>query len=502
MIGFFSGTYLGDNVKIFFDDSFTDLSGALYKGSSVVLNVLNQTATFSDSDNTKIDITSSAYNFPDTFDDNMNGDDYLPGSGPGNVAYPNNYQDDDALARLEINGYVDNLDFKNIFWSNSDISEYIDNNANNHEGFNSRISNVSDAYIYLTVNTGAILKLLEINKNDYDSTKNIVLDNVLSGSILAGSGYIQNNAGVLSLSPVITGNEYNFDFTSTDYALFLKKLGTLTLNYNLKAEESSGKKVYIVPLNDSSPNEISFLGNNILEKDGLYIGRTQELKKYLKFGVGAGSNYVIAEHLGGKRRSDGSYARTCYEYRFPDPGSNYRYSGSIGDGYYWLNPGGMGAFKARCDMTGGGWTKALITPNTRFQIIGIDSFSKLNTFTYDLTQAQISAIKSLSTEFRQYFKKECYRSIVYDFDDPNQVKWRTYGSALFKGNNFPNYNICDDHNLDPVSSPKIRHESAGNVLTGSYLPIVELWGGDTGSESSPGVYTEDSYYTFGDFYMR
>ncbi len=502
MIGFFSGTYLWDNVKIFFDDSFTDLSWALYKWSSVVLNVLNQTATFSDSDNTKIDITSSAYNFPDTFDDNMNGDDYLPWSWPWNVAYPNNYQDDDALARLEINGYVDNLDFKNIFWSNSDISEYIDNNANNHEWFNSRISNVSDAYIYLTVNTWAILKLLEINKNDYDSTKNIVLDNVLSGSILAGSGYIQNNAWVLSLSPVITWNEYNFDFTSTDYALFLKKLGTLTLNYNLKAEESSWKKVYIVPLNDSSPNEISFLGNNILEKDGLYIWRTQELKKYLKFWVWAGSNYVIAEHLWWKRRSDWSYARTCYEYRFPDPWSNYRYSWSIWDWYYWLNPGWMWAFKARCDMTWWWWTKALITPNTRFQIIWIDSFSKLNTFTYDLTQAQISAIKSLSTEFRQYFKKECYRSIVYDFDDPNQVKWRTYGSALFKWNNFPNYNICDDHNLDPVSSPKIRHESAWNVLTWSYLPIVELWWWDTWSESSPWVYTEDSYYTFWDFYMR
>ena len=55
--------------------------------------------------------------------------------------------------------------------------------------------------------------------------------------------------------------------------------------------------------------------------------------------------------------ADGTYARTCDEYKNPSVG--YRYGGDTGDGYYRIDPDQNGApTEAWCDMTrdGGGWT--------------------------------------------------------------------------------------------------------------------------------------------------
>lgn len=498
---FCSWSYLWDNFQIFFDDTITDLSWALYEWSSVVLNVWTQVNTFSDPDNTIIDITASAYNFPDSLDDNMNSDEFLPSSWIWNVAYPNYYQDDDALWRMELNGYVNELDFKNIFWSNSKVSEYIDNNANNYEWLNTRLWIVDDALMYLAVNTWSTLKILEINKSSYDSNRLIVIDNTYSWSIVSWSWYIQNNAWSLSLSPLKTGNEHIFDFTAKDYSIFLQNTSSWVLKYNLKSETGTWRQIYIVPLNDSSPNEISFLWNNMLEQNGVYIWKTQELKKYLKFWDWADSSYVVTNYLTWKRRSDWTYAKTCNEYRFPDLWADYKYLWSTWDWNYWLNPGWMAPFLAECDMTWWWWTKALINNWTRFQVVGIDDFTLLNTFTYDLSQVQISAIKWLSSQFRQHFSKECYRSIVYDANASNQVKWRSFWTSLLSWNYFPNYNICDGGNDDPIL-PVTWLESAGNSFTWSFLPITEIWWGDTWAESPPWTSSEDSYYTFWDFYMR
>lgn len=54
--------------------------------------------------------------------------------------------------------------------------------------------------------------------------------------------------------------------------------------------------------------------------------------------------------------SDGTYAKSCDEYRNPT-NTKYAYIGSIGDGVYKLNVPGIGLADFNCDMTtnGGGW---------------------------------------------------------------------------------------------------------------------------------------------------
>jgi len=58
------------------------------------------------------------------------------------------------------------------------------------------------------------------------------------------------------------------------------------------------------------------------------------------------------------RWSDGSFAASCRDYRYPPAG--YAYFNATGDGFYRVDPGG-GAVTVRCDMStaGGGWTLVL-----------------------------------------------------------------------------------------------------------------------------------------------
>lgn len=59
--------------------------------------------------------------------------------------------------------------------------------------------------------------------------------------------------------------------------------------------------------------------------------------------------------FGGYRAwSDGSFAKSCLEYRSPSSGKTY--SGSVGDGVYRIQPSGQSETNVYCDMTGGGYT--------------------------------------------------------------------------------------------------------------------------------------------------
>ena len=89
--------------------------------------------TFLDSDNTLISFSVSSLAWVDSIDDNFNSDNYQAGS-TWNTYYPNNFQDDDNLARKLIYSYITpNSWFVNIFWSNSNIAEFINDNSNNND---------------------------------------------------------------------------------------------------------------------------------------------------------------------------------------------------------------------------------------------------------------------------------------------------------------------------------------------------------------------------------
>jgi hypothetical protein len=65
----------------------------------------------------------------------------------------------------------------------------------------------------------------------------------------------------------------------------------------------------------------------------------------------------IVQDGAGRRWSDGTYARSCVDYRLSITGAR-SYAGKIGDGLYTIKPDAGAPFDAQCDMLtdGGGWT--------------------------------------------------------------------------------------------------------------------------------------------------
>jgi hypothetical protein len=75
---------------------------------------------------------------------------------------------------------------------------------------------------------------------------------------------------------------------------------------------------------------------------------------------------------------------------------------SAGDGYYWIDPdgpAGLRPFQVWCDMTNGGWVRV---QQTSFYPFAIHTEGpRRQGFTYELTDAQINAIRAISTEATQ-----------------------------------------------------------------------------------------------------
>ena len=130
-----------------------------------------------------------------------NSDNYQAGS-TWNTYYPNNFQDDDNLARKLIYSYITpNSWFVNIFWSNSNIAEFINDNSNNNDSLNAKLWQTGSWYLYLDVDGSFSLKLVKFNKSSYDDTGELIPFEVLETSnIWASIGYIRNNSWVLSLA--------------------------------------------------------------------------------------------------------------------------------------------------------------------------------------------------------------------------------------------------------------------------------------------------------------
>lgn len=251
------------DIDFYFNAASDDLQFAEYQGYQVAINNWNTTATFPDSDATYIDTNASYPLSSDNIDDNFNSDTYSVYS-TGSIYYPDWYIDDDADSRKMIYGYViENTGLYSVFWSNTDMKNYINSNANNGDVLHQRLWNVSSWNLYLDINESFRLVLYRIRSSDYDTTKELIIEEKVTGTWeIAGIWYLQDD---MSLSATKTGNEYNFDFTVNDYALFLENTSTGALLYRVRWEDAlTGSGIYLNPLQDDDTSIFWYLWSHML----------------------------------------------------------------------------------------------------------------------------------------------------------------------------------------------------------------------------------------------
>lgn len=215
-------------------------------------------------------------------DIDFNSDNYSSTSS-WTINYPDDYFDDDNLARLFVSWNI-NSDFDwfyNIFWNNSQTNDFIDSNPNNdyNPSFFIKSWEVTDWKLFLDIfseenNLDYELKIVEFDKSYFDSSSSLITTNIYSISNLQdNSWYIQLNWGDLSLNNSTTWNEFSFDFLNKDYAIFVKNNWEKSLSYKINWEENiTWKQIYLNPIDDSKNFFIETYVNHILEsQDGNYF---------------------------------------------------------------------------------------------------------------------------------------------------------------------------------------------------------------------------------------
>ncbi len=241
-------------------------------------NVWEWHRVFTDSDSTFISFDETWIDWSDDFDDDFNSDNYRVTS-KDRIYYSNWFQDDDVIPRLFMFWNIEkNAQLYNIFWNNYKTNDFIDNNINNNDNLNMKISEVENWYMYLNLfSTDDIEYDMKIIKFDRDSYINEYTLLPLTAKewidIWNPIWFIQDNSWTLDLSTVMTWNEHVFDFKNHDYGIFITNKSNEDVSYKLNAISSSWTGVYINPIDDSFTGAIKVMSNNMIiwEIDKNYI---------------------------------------------------------------------------------------------------------------------------------------------------------------------------------------------------------------------------------------
>jgi hypothetical protein len=270
-----------------FNNDYTNFSWASYFWEDVTLANTYE-AQFHDSDNTKMTFTNSPWS--DLIDDNFNSDNYNVNStwsAATWVVYPLNsnwrvFEDDDVKARKIAYSYITpEAWYVNVFWSNTKMSNFIDKNINNDDNINIKIWEVGSWTLYFDIDEAVDFRIVEFDKNRFDTTKELIATQVYEKSFTWGIiWYLQLNSWQISFSDIHTSNDFIFDFKTKDYAVFLKNKSILksTILCRISWEDkSSWKGIYLVPLDDSDNIIIKYLWWNIIKIDSDYIYKIEEV---------------------------------------------------------------------------------------------------------------------------------------------------------------------------------------------------------------------------------
>ena len=229
------------------------------------------TFTWADTDFSLISFSKTGLGWDD-YDDNFNSDNYKvvsTWSASTGTLYPDGHLDDDVFPRRMMFWYLNpDTKFRNIFWNNEATSDFISSNINNDDWFFEKIWDVSTGSIILTIDWTYDLKIAKYTRSLYSDSNILEPIEILNWTNLTWNWYIQNNSGVVSATWSKTWNEYNFNFATYDYALFLKNSWTNDLSYNLMAENEFWTWIYSSPIDDSWES-LRYLWNDIyIDLDG------------------------------------------------------------------------------------------------------------------------------------------------------------------------------------------------------------------------------------------
>ena len=271
-------TFWWDDLDLIFNSDFTTFESANLWGSDLVtLNgEYSKTANgkFSDSDATLLSFDSTYYS-ADGIDDNFNSDDFTSQNSTGSL-YVSGILDNDANAKIHVWGVVNNDDiWKNIFWNNSKISDYIDENTNNIIAETPNMWSASGS-LFFEIDTPVELRITQFRKTDFDQYGDLVPINKDEFSISASwSGFLQDDG---TLSSTMSGNEFEFDFINNNYAVFIKNQQANVAVYNYYFQNSLWQKIIILPIKDDNDSVFSYLWYNmIINNSGRYIYKLQEM---------------------------------------------------------------------------------------------------------------------------------------------------------------------------------------------------------------------------------
>jgi hypothetical protein len=273
---FCSGDYNSYEFRIYFNNDYTNFLQSYYKND--IVNIIDISSDFVWSRNfNDWDFTSISFNSEwvwfDNIDDNFNSDNFRVDSSSWTY-YPDWFQDDDILPRKVIVGtiwaWINN---ENIFWNNYKTNKIIDLNINNIDNYNLKIWNVTDAIIYLEINNKKInnydLNIFNFDKWEYINYSSIMpLKKYYWDNLNVNYWYIQNNSWALSLSKILTWNEFIFDFKNKDYWIFISNKSDWNIVYRLSSKTINWTWVYITPVDDSKNWIIEVIANNILLDTG------------------------------------------------------------------------------------------------------------------------------------------------------------------------------------------------------------------------------------------
>ncbi len=270
------GSYNSTSVNLYFNSNYTDIEFAQYLWSQISINSGSTAGTFADG--TSFSFAASYPLIADGIDDNFDSDNYSSYS-TGTIFYPDGYRDNDDESRRMMYGYIiENSGLYNVFWSNTKMKNYVSQNPANLHPSGLRIGSSTGSYLYLDIDTSFKLILYRLDKNAYDTSKELLITERVTGTgEVASIWYLQTD---LSLSPVKTGTgEYLFDFVNHDYALFVENTSSGALLYQLRAEHaSSGTGLYINPLKDQDVSLISYLWSHMfIDDEGKLIADQYEV---------------------------------------------------------------------------------------------------------------------------------------------------------------------------------------------------------------------------------